>query len=159
MEPILYSLENTINNFFTCHPTVTRQQCDELAISLVGGPVSPVPIQGSFSYTVTGGAQQPKIVQFRDANSDLDTKFLDLARMVYGYVVANYTFHGKIGQLLPLSVYSMEKLPGIPYISAQFQYPKPTGALLDIGSQSSNTVVDYAMYVEPLCTIAALLIL
>lgn len=159
MKPIPYSIEDTIHDFFTCHPTVTQQQCDKLAVSLVGGPVSPVPIQGSFSYTVTAGAQQSKIVQFRDVDSDLDTNFLDLARQVHGQVVASYTFHGKIGRLQPLSVYSMEKLPGIPYISAQSRYPKPEGTLLDIGSQHSNTVADYAMYVEPLVPLRTLLIL
>lgn len=145
MKPILYSLEDTIESFFACHPTVTQQQCDELAITLVGGPIRPVRIQGSFSYTVTGGAQESKIVQFRDASSDLDTKFLDLARQVHGQIVASYTYHGKIGRLLPLSIYSMEKLPGIPYVSAQSRYSKPAGTLLDRESQHSNTVVDYAM--------------
>ncbi len=80
MDPVLYSLEDTINDFFAAHAPVTRQQCDELAVSLVGGPINPVPIQGSFSYTVTAGAQQSKIIQFRDANSNLDTLLACMTR-------------------------------------------------------------------------------
>lgn len=98
MNVVIYSLQDTINEFFASHASVTQQQCDDLAVSLVGGPVNPVPIQGSFSYTVTAGAQQSKIGQFRDANSDLDTDVLNLARQVYGQVVAAYTSHGEVGQ-------------------------------------------------------------
>ena len=146
MNPILYSLKDTINDFFASHPPVTQQQCDKLAVSLVGGPVNPVPIQGSFSYTVIAGAQQSKIVQFRDANSDLDTEILDLARQVHGQVVAAYTFHGQIGQSSPLSIYLMEKLPGTPYVSAQSRYCKPAGTSLQKElQQHSKTVVDFAM--------------
>jgi hypothetical protein len=160
MQPVLYSLEDTIHDFFASHRTVTQQQCDEFAVSLIGGPVNPVRIQGSFSYTVIAGARQSKIVQFRDANSDLDIKVLDLARQVHGQVVADYTFHGKIGQSSPLSVYSMEMLPGVPYVSAQSRYRKPAGTSLEVGSQHSNTVADYAMYVQPVCMLLqALLIL
>lgn len=35
MHPI-YSLDNTINSFFGSQSTVTRRQCDELAVSLIG---------------------------------------------------------------------------------------------------------------------------
>ena len=135
MEPAIYSLGGTINDFFTSHPTVTRQQCDQLALSLASGPVTPVPIQGSFSYTVMAGTDQSKIIQFRDGESDLDTRILDVARQIHRQIIANYTFHGKIGE--SLSVYLMENLPGTPYISATLD-----------GPQHSNTVTDYALYVE-----------
>ncbi|KND87491.1 hypothetical protein TOPH_07899 [Tolypocladium ophioglossoides CBS 100239] len=122
MDPVIYSLDDTINDFFASHAPVTRQECDEIAASLVGRPVNPVLIQGSFSYTVIAGAQQSKIVQFRDANSDLDTQILDLAQRIHGQLVAAYTFHGRVGQSSPLTIYSMEKLPGTPYVSAQSRY-------------------------------------
>lgn len=149
MTLVVYSLEDTINDFFASHPKVTQLQCDQLAISLVGGPVSPVPIQGSFSYTVVAGSQQPKIVQFRDANPDLDTEILNRARQVYGKFVADYSFHGKIGE--SLSVYVMEKLPGVPYVSVRFQYTSFDGMSSAKGPEHSNIVTDYAMYVEPCC--------
>lgn len=84
---------------------------------------------------MTAGTDQSKITQFRDEQSDLDTRTLDVARQIHGQIIANCTFHGKIGE--SLSVYSMEKLPGIPYISATLD-----------GVQRSNTVTDYALYVE-----------
>jgi hypothetical protein len=49
---IIYTLDSAINSFFETQTTVTWQQCDELAVSLVGEPVNPVPVQGEFSYTV-----------------------------------------------------------------------------------------------------------
>ncbi|KAL3587855.1 hypothetical protein FPOAC2_13754 [Fusarium poae] len=146
MDPVLYSLRDTISDFFASHAPVTQQQCDELAVSLVGGPVNPVPIQGSFSYTVTAGSQQSKIVQFRDANSDLDMQILELARQIHGQLVAAYTFHGQVGQASPLSIYAMEKLPGTPYVSAQSRYCKPIGTSLQANSQHSKTIVDFALY-------------
>lgn len=145
MDTVLYSLEDTISDFFASHAPVTQQQCDQLAVSLVGGPVTPVPIQGSFSYTVTAGPHQSKIVQFRDADSDLDIRILDLARQIHGQLVAAYTFHGRVGQASPLAVYSMEKLPGTPYVSAQSRYCKPSGTSLQTNSQHSQTVVDFAL--------------
>lgn len=145
MEPVLYSLADTISDFFASHAPVTKQQCVDLAISLVGGPVNPVPIQGSFSYTVTAGSQQSKIVQFRDENSVLDTQILNLARQIHGQLVAAYTFHGHVGQAPPLAIYSMEKLPGTPYVSAQSRYYKPVGTSLQANSQHSKTIVDFAL--------------
>lgn len=47
-----------------------------------------------------------------------------------------------------LSIYSMEKLPGTPYVSAQFGYHKPAGTS-EVGLQRSRTVVDFALYVKP----------
>ncbi|GAB0139111.1 hypothetical protein EsDP_00007326 [Epichloe bromicola] len=146
MDTVLYSLGDTISDFFASHAPVTQQQCDELAVSLAGGPVNPVPIQGSFSYTVTAGPHQSKIVQFRDANSDLDTHILDLARQIHGRLVAAYTFHGQVGQASPLAIYSMEKLPGTPYVLAQSEYCKPNGTSLQASSQHSRTIADFALY-------------
>jgi hypothetical protein len=51
--PPVYSLDNAINRFFESETTVIRQECDQFAVSPVGEPIIPVPIQGAFSYTVT----------------------------------------------------------------------------------------------------------
>jgi hypothetical protein len=83
MHPI-YSLDNTVNSFFETQPTVTRRHCDELAVALVGEPISPTPIQGAFSYTVIAGVKQSKIVQFRAQISLLDIATLSLARAIHG---------------------------------------------------------------------------
>lgn len=71
--PTIYSLDDTIKEFFESNSAVTRQQCDELAITLVGEPINPSPIQGAFSYTVIVGAKQSKVVQFRTQTSILNS--------------------------------------------------------------------------------------
>lgn len=78
-----------------------------------------------------------------EIHSDLDPKILDLARQIHRKIIADYTFHGRIGG--SLSVYLIDKLPGIPYIEAIID-----GTMLEQGSQHSNTVTDYALYVRSL---------
>jgi hypothetical protein len=147
MYPV-YSLENTINSFFESQPTVTRRQCDELAVSLVGEPIHPAPIQGAFSYTVIAGARQSKIVQFRVQSSVLDMETLSLAQAVHGQFVAGCTYHGNIGQSSPLSVYEMEKLPGTTYIEARCMNGLSAEPSSHEASRQSNTVVSFARYVN-----------
>lgn len=115
----VYSLDDTINSFFESELTVTRQQCDELAVSLVGEPVNPAPIQGAFSYTVIAGTHQSKVVQFRAQTPILDMETVNLARAIYGQFVPACTYQGTIGQSSPLSVYVIEKCPGSAYIQAR----------------------------------------
>ena len=134
---VYYSLDSSIAKFFESRPPVTRSECDELAISLVGEPVFPVPIQGCFSYTVIAGAEQSTIIQFRAEEADLDTEILDLAQQIHGKLVPAYTYYGHIGQSSPLSIYVIERVPSIPYIQAQFDY---------LTLHHSNTVSDFAMY-------------
>ena len=147
MHPI-YSLDHTINSFFKSQSNVTQRQCDELAVSLVGAPVNPAPIQGAFSYTVIAGVKQSKIVQFRAQNSVLDMETLNLARAIHGQLVAACTYHGNIGQSSPLSVYVIEKLPGITYIQARCISGLSAEPSLEAASQQSNTVVGFARYIE-----------
>lgn len=150
MHPI-YSLDNTINSFFESQSTVTRRQCDELAVSLIGEPVNPAPIQGAFSYTVIAGAKQSKIVQFRAQSSILDMETLNLARAIHGQFVATCTYHGNLGQSSPLSVYVIEKLPGTTYIQARCINDSLSAELsLEAVSRQSNTVVGFARY----CTLS-----
>jgi hypothetical protein len=150
MHPI-YSLDKTINSFFESQSTATRRQCDKLAISLVGEPINPAPIQGAFSYTVIAGPKQSKIVQFRAQSSVLDMEILNLARAIHGQLVAACTFHGNFGQLSPLSVYVVEKLPGTTYIEARCINGLSAEPSLEAASRQSNTVVGFARYVD-LCT-------
>jgi hypothetical protein len=65
---VLYSPDGAIDKFFNSNTTVTRQQCDEFAISRAGGVSSALQMQGVCSYTVTAG---PKLFQFRDENLPL----------------------------------------------------------------------------------------
>jgi hypothetical protein len=141
----VYSADKVINMFFKSQTTVSRQECDELALSLVGGPVNPVPIQGAFSYTVIAGSNQSKIVQFRAQSSVLDMEVLNLARAIHGQFVATCTYHGVIGcQPSPVSVYVMERLPGTTYIHARCIHGLSAAPSSEVVSRQSNTVVDFA---------------
>jgi hypothetical protein len=109
-----YLLEETINQFFSgC--TVTRDECDRTAAELTGNSVEPVRLQGAFSYTVAAGEF---LVQFRVSESLVDTKKLGLARKIYGDVVPACVNRGVIGPSPSLTVYVMDKVPGITYIEA-----------------------------------------
>lgn len=154
MKVSVYSLDESIAEFFAEHRLVTREQCDERALALVGGPIAPVPIQGSFSYTVAAGeGPSSKIVQFRGPESPLDLEVVDKAKRIHGDVVAGYTFHGTIGDAL--SVFVTNRLPGDSLVMMHFGYDdaqntagktsetEPTSKL----PQRSTTVIDLAQYV------------
>lgn len=92
-----------------------EDECNERAASLLGAPVTPVPIQGAFSYTVVGGSPT-RLVQFRTPESDLEVNLLHLARSIHGGVVARTICTDSVGRSPPLSVYVIEKLPGVTYM-------------------------------------------
>lgn len=140
-----YSLEDTVNDFFASRELITQQQCDEFAVSLIGGPVTPVPIQNASSYTVTAEHDPSKIVQFREVEVDPDNEAVDLARSVHGELVTSFTSHGRLGHSSQLSVYSTEKLPGSSCILARSQPNGPAGTI-EIYSQRHRTVVDLALF-------------
>ena len=93
----IYSLENKIREFFETQASVTHQQCDDLALSLVESPITPSSIQGAFSYTVAAGAAQSKIMQFRAQTSLLNMGTPALAQNIHPQFVAAITFHGTLG--------------------------------------------------------------
>ncbi|KAI3317800.1 hypothetical protein HD806DRAFT_356990 [Xylariaceae sp. AK1471] len=138
-----YSLDNTINSFFTSDTTVTREQCDDFTLSLTGGRVSPVQIQGSFSYTLVAGTDKSKLFQFRFQDSSLDTDIMSLAKAVHPQFVAKCQYHGTIGQSRPLHIYEMDNLPGTTYIMA-----RDTSAVQpsDAVSRQRSTVNDLASF-------------
>lgn len=114
----IYSLDGTIASFFD-KVSPNRQQCDDLASSLVRGPVVPVSIQGSFSYTVsTQRDKDQKIVQFRVSHSALDVDIIQLAQRIHGDIVPSTRYYGEIGNgpTAPVKVYVIEKLPGVTFI-------------------------------------------
>lgn len=67
----------------------------------------------SYVESVTAGAH---LVQFRVPKSLLDTERLALARKIYGSVMPAYVNKGVIGPSPSLTVYAMDKIPGITYI-------------------------------------------
>jgi hypothetical protein len=133
------SLENAVDAFFAANTTAKRQQCDEFALSHGAPPVTPVQIQGLFSYTVLVGAA--KIFQFRLSSSHIDPDVLELAAATHGNVVPTCKYHGTIGESQPLCMYEINKLLRIPYILARATtIPQP----LDSMTRQQRTVADMA---------------
>jgi hypothetical protein len=139
------NVDDAIERFFKAYRTVNRTECDELATSLVGGPVTPVAIQGGVSYTLVGGPKQDKIVQFRPESSKLDMENMELARSIHGDLVADCKLHGTIGDGPSILVYEMQRLPGITYFEKEYFKDYSRDSLL----RRSNTISDLAMCVEP----------
>ncbi|RHZ48874.1 amphiphysin [Aspergillus thermomutatus] len=115
---------------------VTREECDRAAAEITGQSVEPVRLQGAFSYTVAAGEL---LVQFRVPESLLDTERLALARKIYGSVVPACVNRGVIGPSPSLTVYVMDKIPGITYI----EVPLTT---LCCTSWQEQTVSDFARF-------------
>ena len=87
-------LEESISDFFSKAGACTsRIQCDAFANKTFGGPIPPVPVQGTCSYTVTNGTT---IIQFREPESPLDIQILAAVQAVHPGIVANHSFHGTI---------------------------------------------------------------
>lgn len=151
MSPTPYSLSTSISTFLSTHSSTTRSECDSLAQSLLHSPtISPVPIQGSFSYTVV--ASHSQLAQFRSPTSPLDVEILRLAREIHGRdVVADTTFHGQIGLERPLLVYVIEKLPGVTYL--EWLMKSGLGRRLDGEryERQRGLVGDFARYVGFVC--------
>ncbi|TQN70588.1 hypothetical protein CSHISOI_04881 [Colletotrichum shisoi] len=138
-----YSLDDAINAFFETNTTATRKQCDGFALSRVGGQVHPVPIQGTFSYTVTAGTDKSKIFQFRIQDSSIDMEVMDLAKAVHPQFVAGCKYQGTIGEPRPVHVYEMGNIPGAAYIiTRNISIPQPPDAV----SRQRNTVKDLASF-------------
>jgi hypothetical protein len=107
------NFDESISDFFLKAGACTSQsQCDAFANKTFGGPITPVPVQGTCSYTVTNGTT---IIQFREPESPLDIQTLAAVRAVHPGFVANHYFHGMIGESPALHVYSMNILPGDNY--------------------------------------------
>lgn len=152
MSPTPYSLNNSISTFLSTHSSTTRSECDSLAQSLLHSPtISPIPIQGSFSYTVV--ASHSQLAQFRSPTSPLDVEVLRRAREIWGDVVADTAFHGQIGQERPLLVYVIEKLPGVTYL--EWLMKSGLGRRLDGEryERQRGLVGDFARYVGNVCLV------
>ncbi|KAJ5204285.1 uncharacterized protein N7498_005164, partial [Penicillium cinerascens] len=116
--------------------TITREECDRIAAEITGETVEPVRLQGAFSYTL---AARELLVQFRVPESLLDNKTLALARKVYGEVVPSCVNRGEMGPPPSLTIYVMDKVPGITYIKAPL-------TLHHCPSWQEQTVSDFARF-------------
>ncbi|KAF1966825.1 hypothetical protein BU23DRAFT_517258 [Bimuria novae-zelandiae CBS 107.79] len=141
----VYTIDASISALFTSHTTTTQGECDKRATSLLSAPVTPVPIQGAFSYTVVGGSP-PRLVQFRCSESDIDMNLLHLARSIHGGLVASTISHGHIGLSQPLSIYIIERLPGITYMESCLTNGVTAALSPEQSQRQKNTVIDFARF-------------
>jgi hypothetical protein len=135
---VLYNRDGAIDEFFNSITTVTRQQCDEFAISRAGGVSSALQMQGVCSYTVTAGPNKTKLFQFRDENSTIDMGKIVIAKAVHPEFVTSCKYLGTMGDSRPVYIYEMEYLPGTAHIMARIP--------LDDMPRQHNTIKDFARY-------------
>ena len=138
----IYSLENTIASSFKHFPPSTRKQCKDRAIALLGGSITPCPIQGSFSYTVYAGAAQDKIVQLRTER--LDTVVLKQAYSIFGHFVPKCLLEEDLGGVPGLRFYVMQRAQGVTYLEARMEFPSLEDCSGAFHSWRMNAVGDFA---------------
>ncbi|KAJ5250700.1 hypothetical protein N7489_001110 [Penicillium chrysogenum] len=135
---VLYNRDGAIDEFFNSITTVTRQQCDEFAISRAGGVSSALQMQGVCSYTVTAGPNKTKLFQFRDENSTINMANIVIAKAVHPEFVTSCKYLGTMGDSRPVHIYEMEYLPGTAHIMARIP--------LDDMPRQHNTIKDFARF-------------
>lgn len=139
-----------IASFFQRHKSVTRDDCNGIATSIIGSPVSPTPVQGVASYTVAADKHQPpKAVQFRD--SALNLKLWNEARQTYGELVPNCELCDKLADVF---VYQMDLVPGVAFSRIQRQIFSP-----GMENRLLRTVQDLARFVDLHITVALIYLL
>ncbi|KAJ5654074.1 hypothetical protein N7490_001077 [Penicillium lividum] len=112
-------LTGAINNFFNSNTTVTRQECDEFAISRAGA-----------------GPNKFMLFQFREENSTFDMGKISLAKTDHPEFVASCKYLGTIGVSRSLFIYETDKLPGTAHIMA--------GSSPDDMFRQRNIIMDFA---------------
>lgn len=107
-----YSRDKAIANFFAKTST-SSNACNEKAISIVGGRVEPVAVQGNCSYSIYAGWKLEYVFQFRLSSLPLNIETLQLARKIHGSVVPVISTYG---QMNGVHVYSMPRIQGSTYL-------------------------------------------
>lgn len=138
----IYSLDDSIAEFFSPFKEVTRQMCDETAARIVGWPINPCPIQGYFSYIVYAGPEQSKVVQFR--SEEVKDETLQLAKSIYGPFVPSTVRHASLGINEKIYVWEADRIPGITYIEANLREFSHLKSSLTQEAWRRNLIMDYA---------------
>lgn len=109
-----------ISRFFERHSPTTSDDCDRLAVNILGCPVTPTPVQGATSYTVSAidADQAPKVVQFR--SKKLDVELIELARQSYGDFVPKCKPYSKMPG--DVYVYVWDLVPGTAFCRVRRQF-------------------------------------
>ncbi|KAI1308062.1 hypothetical protein F5Y03DRAFT_351020 [Xylaria venustula] len=126
-----------ISTFFASNPSVTRNQCDDLAAALLGGPVAATPIQGGNSYTVKR-EEACKVVQFR--SSQLDMAKYGLAQQTYFNFVPQCVYHGVLGAL---HIYVCDRVSGTAFCRLRQQM---FGSKTGVDNRLRQTIQDFAKF-------------
>jgi hypothetical protein len=127
-----------IASFFSRHESITKDDCNHTAASLIGSPVSPTLVQGVSSYTVASDVNQPaKVVQFRE--SALNLELLAIARQTYGEFVPNCEPCDKLADVY---IYEMDLVPGVAFSRVRCQLLAP-----GMENRLLRTVQDFARFV------------
>lgn len=138
-----YNIDDSIAFFFESSTSVSRHQCDDFVMSRFKTLAQPVQVQGVWSYTVTAGNDNSKIIQFREEGSPLESAKMDLVKQAASGFVADILYHGTIGEQRPLHIYEMNKLPGEVYmIATDHSITQPDDAKV----RQRNTIQDLARY-------------
>ena len=140
--PQVYTLDDSITDFFRDLKGVTRHLCDETAARIIGEPVKPCPIQGQFSYAVYAGTNQSKVIQFRVEH--LDNEILKLAKSIHCQFVPESKCHALIGSENKLEVWESERMPGITYIESQMNSFPRLNSMINQNTWRQNLIIDYA---------------
>ncbi|KAI1318807.1 hypothetical protein F5Y16DRAFT_391573 [Xylariaceae sp. FL0255] len=126
-----------ISTFFASNASVTRNECDDLAAELLGGPVNATPIQGGNSYTVER-EEAGKVVQFR--SSQLDMAKFGLAQQVYSDFIPRSIYQGPLGSL---HIYVCDRVSGTAFCRVRQQmFNSETG----LDKRLRQTVQDLAKF-------------
>lgn len=142
-----YSVVSEIEAFFE-KTSATRAACETRAIELAGGDVFPVDIQDAFSYSVYAGPELEYVVQFRLESLALGSKATSLATEIYGSLVPEVTFNGKVGdgEKEPLYVYLMSRMRGMTPLDFILEHDFPKNSSENLVWRR-NLVGDIAQYV------------
>ena len=145
-----YSVDQEIIDFFQKAST-DRWSCDDRAYKLVGGTVTPVAVQGAWSYSVYAGPNHEYVVQFRLKSLGLKTKITNIASNVYGSLVPPVSYHGQIGGedisgKEPLYVYVMSRMKGISHLDFILAHNLPENSP-EYFTWRENLISDLARYV------------
>ncbi|KAJ5609629.1 hypothetical protein N7528_010196 [Penicillium herquei] len=144
-----YSVDEEILQFFR-QTSATQFACNARAEELASGPVIPVEIQGSCSYTVYAGPTGECVIQFRLESLTLKTDMVTLARDIHGSLVPSVTFHGRVGDSKEsadgkeqLLIYAMSRVKGISHLDFILAHDLPPDSV-EFCMWRQNLIADIA---------------
>lgn len=123
---VKHDFDDELAVFFS-QTSVPQTECDTLAAQLLNTTnITPVPIQGTCSYTVFAG--QEIVVQFRLKSLELSIETSDLARQIFGKWAPCVEFKQQLGEdgvsseKKPVLVYVMSRVKGISMLEFILEY-------------------------------------